>query len=85
MTNRFNPEYVKRLRNKLYGVLCEKEKGGEWEKFLESIIIELMGAKEEQKSLNYYVLLAKLNSCKFLDYKYFRTTVLECMGLFDRI
>lgn len=85
MAERINDEFLKRLRNRLYGVLCEREKNGEWEKFLNSIIIELMGLEEEHKTLNYYVLMAKLNSCKFLDYKYFRTTVLECMGLFDRL
>lgn len=85
MAERINDEFLKRLRNRLYGVLCEREKNGEWEKFLNSIIIELMGIEEEHKTLNYYVLMAKLNSCKFLDYKYFRTTVLECMGLFDRL
>lgn len=85
MTGKFNPEYLKRLRNKLYGVLCEREKNGEWRKFLDSIIIELMGANEELKSVNYYVLLYKLNSCRFLEYEYFRTTVLECMGIFDRL
>jgi hypothetical protein len=85
MTGKFNPEYLKRLRNKLYGVLCKREKNGEWRKFLDSIIIELMGANEELKSVNYYVLLYKLNSCRFLEYEYFRTTVLECMGIFDRL
>ena len=83
--SKISVEYTKRLRNKLYGVLCEREKGREWEKFLNSIIIELQGVDEEQKTLDYYVLMYKLNSCRFLDYKYFRTTVLECLGLFDRL
>ena len=78
-------EVIKRLRNRLYGVLCEREKKGQWEKFLNSIIIELMGVPEENKTLYYYVLMSKLNSCRFLDYEYFRTTVLECLSLFDRL
>jgi hypothetical protein len=85
VNSKFNPDYLKRLRNRLYGVLCEREKGGEWEKFLDSIIIELLGASEEQKTVGYYVLVAKLSSCRFLEYKYFRTTVLECMGIFDKL
>lgn len=84
MTN-LNVEYKKRLRNKLYGVLCEREKNREWKKFLDSIIIELMGIDEEDKKVWYYVLLYKLNSCRFLEYEYFRTTILECMGLFDKL
>lgn len=85
MNEKFDPAYIKRLRNKLYGVLCEKEKGGEWRKFLDSIIIELMGVEDSKKSVNYYVLIYKLNSCRFLEYEYFRITVLECMNLFDRL
>ena len=30
--------YKNKLKGRLYGVLCEKEKNGEWEKFLDSII-----------------------------------------------
>lgn len=78
-------DYKKRLRNKLYGVLCEREKNREWKKFLDSIIIELMGIDEELRNIWYYVLLYKLNSCRFLDYEYFRTTILECMSIFDKI
>lgn len=78
-------EYKNRLRNKLYGVLCEKEKNREWTKFLDSIIIELMGIDEKDKNVYYYVLMHKLNSCKYLEYKYFRTTILECMGIFDKL
>ena len=80
-----NDEYKKRLRNKLYGVLCEREKHREWKKFLDSIIIELMGIDEKDKSLSYQVLLNKLNSCRFLEYEYFRTTILECLGLCERL
>lgn len=85
MVEKLNPDYIKRLRNRLYGVLCEREKGGEWKRFLDSIIIELMGVSDNSKSINYYVLLYKLNSCRFLDYEYFRTTVLECMGIFEKL
>ena len=77
--------YTNTLKNKLFGLLCEYERGREWEKFLDSIIIELLGASEEQKTVGYYVLVAKLSSCRFLEYKYFRTTVLECMGIFDKL
>ena len=40
--------YANSLKNKLFGLLCEYEKGREWEKFLDSIIIELMGFDEEE-------------------------------------
>ena len=37
--------YLNKMKNRLYGLLCEREKGGEWEKFLDTIVIELLGQK----------------------------------------
>ena len=72
--------YKNKLKGRLYGVLCEKEKeSGDWEKFLNSILIELKGL--EPSSINYWPLIGKLNSLRFLNYKYFRTTIFECMNL----
>ena len=48
--------YNNKLRSKLYGLLCEREKNGEWEKFLDSILIEVMGFDEERRTINYYIL-----------------------------
>lgn len=73
--------YNNKLKNKLYGLLCEFEKEGEWEKFLNSILIELMGYPEEQKTINYYTLFYKLNTLRFLKYEYFRSTIFDCMTL----
>ena len=72
--------YKNKLKGRLYGVLCEKEKeGGDWEKFLNSILIELKGL--EPSSINYWPLIGKLNSLRFLNYEYFRKTIFECMNL----
>lgn len=73
--------YNNRLKNRLFGVLCEFEKNGEWEKYLDSILIELLGYGEEEKTINYYVLFSKLSSLRFLKYEYFRRTIFECMNL----
>ena len=71
--------YKNKVKGRLYGVLCEKEKDGEWEKFLDSIIIELEGIGAN--SINYWALIGKLNSLKRLSYDYFRKTIFECMNL----
>ena len=71
--------YKRKMKGRLYGVLCEKEKNGEWEKFLESIIIQLEGLGAN--SINYWALIGKLNSLKHLNYDYFRKTIFECMNL----
>lgn len=71
--------YKNKLKSRLYGLLCEKEKDGEWEKFLDSIIIELEGFGPT--CINYWPLIGKLNSLHRLSYEYFRKTVFECMNL----
>nr|DAZ11235.1 MAG TPA: hypothetical protein [Caudoviricetes sp.] len=76
--------YDNKLKNKLFGLLCEFEKGREWEKFLDSILIELQGFDEEEKTINYYILYHKLSSLRYLRYEYFRTTIFDCMGLIGR-
>ena len=77
--------YNNKLKNKLFGLLCEYEKGREREKFLDSILIELLGFEEERKTINYYILYYKLSSLRYLSYKYFRTTIFDCMGLISKI
>lgn len=72
--------YKNKLKNRLFGLLCEREKNGEWEKFLDTIVIEVMGL-EGNAGINYWPLYAKLCSLKFLSYEYFRKTIFECMNL----
>ncbi len=78
-------EYKEKMKKKLYGLLREREKNGEWEKFLDAILIELLGFNEEAKTINYYSLSHKLASCRMLSFKYFRKTIFDCMSLFERI
>lgn len=81
-TNEFFEGYKNKLKDRLFGsVLCEREKNGEWEKALDTIIIELMSLKDENDSINYQSLMLKLMSLKFLSFHYFRKTIFECMNL----
>lgn len=84
MTEFIREGYNNKLKNKLFGLLCEFEKEREWEKFLDSILIELMGYPEEERTINYYILFYKLSSLKFLKYEYFRTTIFDCMSLLGK-
>lgn len=77
--------YNNKLKNKLFGLLCEFEKGREWEAFLDSILIELLGYEEERKTINYYILFYKLSALRFLRYEYFRTTIFDCMSLVEKV
>ena len=76
--------YNNKLKSKLFGLLCEREKGRDWEKFLDSILIELMGYSEEERTINYYTLFHKLSTLKYLRYEYFRGTIFDCMDLISK-
>lgn len=73
--------YENKLKNKLFGLLCEFEKDRNWEEFLDNILIELMGYDESQRTINYYILYYKLSTLRYLKYEYFRKTIFDCMNL----
>lgn len=75
--------YKNKLKGRLYGLLCEKEKDGEWEKFLDSIIIEVRGLGAN--SINWWALIGKLSELRYLSYDYFRRTIFECMNLIGNL
>ena len=77
--------YNNNLKNRLFGLLCEYEKGREWQKFLDSILIELMSYPEDYKTINYYRLYTKVSSLRYLSYDYFRSTVFDCMSLLSKL
>ena len=57
----------------------------EAEKYLDSIVIELMSYPEERRTINYYRLFAKVSTLRYLSYDYFRTTIFDCMSLLSKI
>lgn len=73
-----------KLKSQLFGLLCEYEKGRDWEAFLDSILIELQGYDESEKTVNYYRLYHKVSSLRYLSYSYFRTTIFDCMNLVSK-
>lgn len=77
--------YRDKLKNRLYGLLCEREKDGEWEKFLDGLLIELYQFEDDNKTINYYRLIEKLSKMKYLRFSYFRPLIFECMNLIDKI
>lgn len=84
MNSQIKEAYNNKLKSKLFGLLCEREKGREWEKFLDSILVELMGYSEEERTIDYYILFHKLSTLKYLRYDYFRGTIFDCMDLISR-
>lgn len=84
MNTQVKEGYDNKLKSKLFGLLCEREKGREWERFLDSIVIELMGYPEELKTINYYILCYKISTLKYLSWTYFRSTIFDCMDLVSK-
>ncbi len=76
--------YNNRLKNKLFGLLCEREKDGEWESFLDAIIIELQGVPETDRTIYYQTLMNNVYSLRYLRYEYFRKTIFNCMSLLGK-
>lgn len=76
--------YDNKLKSKLYGLLCEYERGRDWESFLDSILIELEGFDVEERTIDYYSLYHKISSLRYLSYEYFRKTIFDCMSLLSR-
>lgn len=85
MDVRYVDKHKEVFKNRLYGLLCEKEKDGSWEDFLDNILIDLGNFDDEKQSYEYYVLYSKLASCRYLSYKYYRKVIFECMNLIDRM
>ena len=78
-------ERNEKLKSELFGLLCEYEKDRNWERFLDSILIELLEIEEERKTLVYYKLYSKISSLRYLSYKYFRATIFDCMNLATKL
>ena len=84
MDKQVKEAYNNKLKSKLFGLLCEREKGRDWEKFLDSILIELMGYSEEERTINYSTLCHKLSTLRYLRYEYFRGVIFDCMDLISK-
>ena len=85
MTEEQKQEYNEKIRSELFGLLCEYEKDRNWERFLDSILVELLNIDEDRKTATYYKLYSKLSSLRYLSYKYFRATIFDCMNLVTKI
>ena len=76
--------YGNKLKSKLYGLLCEYEKGRDWVGFLDSILIELEGFDMNERTIDYCSLYHKIAALRYLNYDYFRKTIFDCMSLLSR-
>ena len=78
-------DYKNKLKNRLFGLLCEYEKGREWRRYLDAVLIELHGFSKENQTAAYFHLVHNLSACKFLSYEFFRSTIFDCMSLVEKL
>ena len=81
---------LNRITNQTYKLLPSREEGGDWQKPLQTLIIELTGMSSllpDQTDL--FSLLCKLEALKTLekeeDFLLYRKTIFESLGLLDNI
>ena len=77
--------YKNKLKGQIYKLLPLREEKGQWVKFLDTLMLELYGMSEESESINFIILIAKLQSARYTNFFYFRKTILECINLVDTI
>lgn len=79
---------VQRLTNQLWKLIPMREKEEDWNKQLESVIIEIAGKNELfADNALFLQLLSKLEGLKILDINFnlYRKTVFECINLLQEL
>lgn len=77
----------KRMTNQIWKLLPLKEEKGDWEKQLDSIIIEVAGLNEIFKNdVNFITLLSKLEGMRIIEhFEPYRRNVFESITLFNEL
>lgn len=79
-------DYKNKLKNRYFGLLCEREKDRAWQKYLDAIILELEGFTKEEKEASVFLhLFHNTAVLRYLSYEYFRSVIFDCMNLVDRL
>ena len=83
--------YRKKVINMIYKLLPLREENSEWEKYLESLLIEIEGwygsIENEDSAMSVLRISFKLKGLKTLtgddDFKAYRRTVFECINMIE--
>lgn len=73
--------YANYLVGKYFGILKDREKHKPYDKLLDSLVLDLIGAVEEYDCINLHKLFYKTLSLKYLTYPIFRENIMECIQL----
>lgn len=73
--------YSNYLVGKYFGILKDREKNKPYDKLLESLVSDLLGAVYDYDCINLNKLYYKTLSLKYLSYPLFRENIMECIKL----
>lgn len=79
--------YLISLKNKIYKLLPLREEGLEWQKYLNTILIEVSGLNELfDNKVGLIALLSKLEGLyKLEDFMLYRRTIFECLSNIEEL
>jgi hypothetical protein len=74
---------TKRLTNQLWKLIPMREHGEDWEKQLNTVLIEIAGLNEIFIGPHFLQLLSKLEGLKIVEvgFELYRKTIFECISL----
>ena len=94
-TNKYNIEFsyedllanVQRLTNQLWKLIPMREHEEDWQKQLDTVILELVGLNEIFIGPIYLQALSKLEALKVkdIDFDLYRKTIFECISLIQSL
>ncbi len=79
--------YIDAIKNKVYKLLPLKEENLQWEKFLQTILIELSGFNRiAVNEVSMLVVLSKLEGLyEIKDFATYRKTIFECLNALEEL
>lgn len=91
MLNKYNIDFqrqdviknARRLTNQLWKLIPMRENNEDWQKQLDTVIIEIVGLNEIFIGPTYIQMLSKLEALKVkeIDFELYRKTIFECISL----
>ena len=78
---------IRRLTNQLWKLIPMRENEEDWQKQLDTVILEFVGLNEIFIGPNFLQALSKLEALKVkeVDFDFYRKTVFECISLIQGI
>lgn len=80
---------IQYLTNQLWKLIPMRENNEDWEKQLDTVILEMVGLNEIFMGPTFLFILSKLEGLKVkgkkVDFDFYRKTVFECISLIQRL